>query len=311
MSRPEGSIAFVASTGGHLEQLTTLAKAMHHRSDSVWVTFDTPQSRGLLAGQLVEHVRYIEPRDWRNTLRSVPLLFKLLRKDRFDAVVSTGAAIALPALAVARIKGIRAVYIESVSRVVGPSLTGRIVAMIPGVETYTQHRAWSSSRWRFDMSLFDEFSLNANSRHLPAGLDRPVRIFVTLGTIAPYRFDSLIDSVVKVSQGLECDIVWQVGCTTRADLIGQVHQQISSDEFEQHLKSADVVVSHAGVGSCLKILRLGIRPIIVPRRSSRKEHVDDHQTQIASDLAARGLVDYVEAGALTKELVLGKRDPTL
>lgn len=307
MNRPEGRIAFVASTGGHLEQLTALSKSIEHDRDSVWVTFDTPQSRGLLAGRVVKHVRYIEPRDWKNALRSIPTLFSILRRNRFDAVVSTGAAIALPALLISRLKGIRAIYIESVSRVTGPSLTGRLVAKVPGIETYTQHKSWSSSRWRFDMSLFDEFASGPKPEIFDRNVDRPIRIFVTLGTIAPYRFDSLIDSVVEASKGVDCSIVWQVGCTDRPDLFGEVYEELSSDQFEKMMVDADVVVSHAGVGTCLRMLRLGIRPILVPRRSARNEHVDDHQTQIAQDLAERGLVDYVESRYLTKDVLFGFR----
>ena len=39
--------------------------------------------------------------------------------------------------------------------------------------------------------------------------------------------------------------------------------------------AADVVISHAGVGSALTALRCGKRPILVPREAARGEHVDD------------------------------------
>ena len=65
----------VASTGGHLKQLHRL----HRRLDGIegpfrWATFDTPQSRSLLAGEDVDFVHFVGGRDPGNVLRNVPLV---------------------------------------------------------------------------------------------------------------------------------------------------------------------------------------------------------------------------------------------
>jgi UDP-N-acetylglucosamine--N-acetylmuramyl-(pentapeptide) pyrophosphoryl-undecaprenol N-acetylglucosamine transferase len=59
-------------------------------------------------------------------------------------------------------------------------------------------------------------------------------------------------------------------------------------EMIEQIELADVVVSHAGVGSVLCAIRAGHTPIIFPRLSRYSEHVDDHQAELAEALAERG-----------------------
>jgi UDP-N-acetylglucosamine transferase subunit ALG13 len=68
--------------------------------------------------------------------------------------------------------------------------------------------------------------------------------------------------------------------------------------------SADVVVSHAGVGSTIEALDSGHFPIVVPRRAAFGEHVDDHQVPLAVDVAKRGLAIHREADELTVDDLL-------
>src|SRR5207249_4868749 len=55
------------------------------------------------------------------------------------------------------------------------------------------------------------------------------------------------------------------------------------------MRTADVVIAHAGIGSAIAALEAGKCPILVPRSASHAEHVDDHQRQIAGELSRRGL----------------------
>lgn len=56
------------------------------------------------------------------------------------------------------------------------------------------------------------------------------------------------------------------------------------------IEQADVVVSHAGVGSIMCALRAGHVPIVFPRLKRYNETVDDHQAELAQALAERGNV---------------------
>jgi UDP-N-acetylglucosamine transferase subunit ALG13 len=59
------------------------------------------------------------------------------------------------------------------------------------------------------------------------------------------------------------------------------------------IEAADVVVSHAGVGSIMCALRAGHVPIVFPRLKRYAETVDDHQAELAEALEKRGNVIVV------------------
>ena len=63
-------------------------------------------------------------------LANLVLAWRLVRRQRPHTVVTTGAGIAVPFCYVARLFGCRVVYVESLSRVSEPSLTGRLVAPV-------------------------------------------------------------------------------------------------------------------------------------------------------------------------------------
>jgi UDP-N-acetylglucosamine transferase subunit ALG13 len=292
-------LVLVASTGGHLAQLLVLADMLELDADSLWVTFDSPQSRSLLAGRRVAHVPYIKPRGGAASLRAALPMSRLMQADRFDGALSTGSAIAVPALLSAVAHRLPAYYVESISRFDGPSLSGRILARAPGVRCFTQHAHWADSTWTYDVSIADRLRSGGGVRAV-RDEGRPPRVFVTLGTIAPYRFDALVDNLLAVLPA-GSDITWQTGSTSRTDLPGDVWQHVTTEEFDRLATEADLVVAHAGVGSLLRLLDLGVAPLIVPRRRGRGEHVDDHQQQVAGELARAGLVQVRQAGDITYE----------
>lgn len=292
-----GKALLVASTGGHLSELLRLTPTFEPGPDSLWVTFRTPQSEALLEGRRVHYLPYIGPRDVRGTLRAVPQVHELVRREHFDLAVSTGAAIAVSALPVTAAAGVPSTYIESVCRLAGPSLTGRILARLPRVALRTQHPQWADGRWHTHPSVLDEYRSVPRERPRNGG-----RLFVTLGTIRGYRFDSLVDAVL--ASGLADDrTVWQLGDTHRDDLPGRAVAELPPDEYARCAVEADVVVSHAGVGTLLDLLALGVYPVQGVRRAVRGEHVDDHQLQIADLVRERDLGIPVEGPHLTRDVL--------
>ena len=288
-----------ASTGGHIAQLVRLAPGLGATDDSLWVSFDSPQTRSLLRDKRTLLVPYIKPRDWRGTLKAVGQIDKALAVEDFDAAVSTGAALATAALPAARRRGIPALYIESVSRVLGPSLTGRMLYHSRLAEMRTQHRSWAGGRWGLHPSVLETFSIE--DRIAPEG--RPLKIFVTLGTIQGYRFDTLVDSLLATGLMGE-DTTWQLGYTTRDDLPGRVVQDMDAASFDRAIHEADVVVTHAGVGTILGLLEAGVYPVAVVRRAGRNEHVDDHQAQIAGLMNDTRIGTAVEVEDMTAAVLL-------
>jgi UDP-N-acetylglucosamine transferase subunit ALG13 len=65
---------------------------------------------------------------------------------------------------------------------------------------------------------------------------------------------------------------------------------LAYDRLAALMDAADVVVTHAGVGSVLTALRMGHTPIVVPRLERFDEHVDDHQVELTQSLEETGRV---------------------
>lgn len=284
----------LASTGGHLAQLHQLRPRLVDRGeDVVWATFDTPQSRSLLAGERVEYLPYVAPRDWRNVLGNVSHARRVLSYHDVRRLFTTGSGVALSFLPTARARGVPCHYIESAARSQGPSVTGRVAAMIPGVRTYTQYACWEGGRWRRSVSVFDDFVAEVRVEPVPVR-----RVVVMLGTIQGYGFRGLVERLCRILPP-GTDVLWQTGDTDVTGLPIEARPALPFAELAAAVQRADVVVAHAGVGSALSALTQGKLPVLVPRRSSRAEHVDDHQVQIAAELSTRGLAFRRELHDLT------------
>lgn len=274
----------VASTGGHLSQVQSWCRRLRFASDSELVTFENAQSKGVLGYGGTTFVDYVAPRDFRGVGRAAKAIQAHMRMQEFDVVFSTGAGVALAAWWVAFRAGLPFVYVESVSRFDAPSVTGRLLERMPRAALFTQHRGYGK-RWREAGSLL-EGPFPAVRTALPK--NRGIRWFVTLGTIRPYRFDRMIDKVLGLLSAGD-EVRWQVGCSSRDDLPGVVHSEMRVDEFDDAVEWADVVVTHAGVGTVMKLLEMGVEPIVAERSPGYDEHVDGHQSEIVDFLCSRSL----------------------
>jgi UDP-N-acetylglucosamine transferase subunit ALG13 len=253
--------------------------------DRRWVTFDTAQSRSLLEGEQVVFLDYAGPRDF-NTLARHSLVARGLFAGRhpYSTVLSTGSGIALSFLPLARTRGAACHYIESFTRSAGPSLTGRLLSHVPGIEVYTQYPALARGRWRYGGSVFDVFRPGAEQAR-----ERQIqRAVVTLGTMEDYSFRRLVDRVLALLPS-EVEVLWQVGCTDVSDLPIAARRQIPAHALQEAVSAADVLIAHAGCGSSLSALAAGKLPVLVPRSATHGENVDDHQSLLAGELSRRGL----------------------
>ena len=279
----------VASTGGHLEEMNRLApRFVPHFEDVAYATFDDPQTRSLLAHQRTYFVRKIPPRGLREALEDLQPAIRIIRSGRFTDVISTGSAIAVPFLLAARMLGVRAHYIESAARSAGPSLSGRIVARVPGVRLYTQYPSWAGGPWAYRGSVLDNFDLSPTARSV-----RPVsRAVVTLGTMRGYPFTRAVRAAERVLAELgtpDREVLWQVGDVDPAIVPGEARDMVPAAELHAAIAEADVVIAHAGAGSSIRILESGRTPVLLHRRRRFAEHIDDHQVMIARELGRRDL----------------------
>jgi UDP-N-acetylglucosamine--N-acetylmuramyl-(pentapeptide) pyrophosphoryl-undecaprenol N-acetylglucosamine transferase len=288
-----GRTLLVASTGGHLDELYTLSRRFRPMLEQVeWATFDTPQARHLLADETVHFVPFATSRDAKGAFLDGVEAMRLLRRRRFVRVVSTGAAVAVPFLGLARGRNLAAHYIESAARSRGLSLSGQMISKLPGVRMYGQYPTWASGRVQYRGSVFDDFSQGA-----PYPRRSFDKVVVTLGTQRDFGFRRAVESLVRRLPEMcssSVEILWQTGSTDVSGLPIDGVTDVPPLELRQAMAEADLVVSHAGVGAALMALQTGRCPLLLPRRQVYGEHADDHQQQIAEELGRRGLAIWAD-----------------
>jgi UDP-N-acetylglucosamine:LPS N-acetylglucosamine transferase len=125
----EADVLLVCSSGGHLQQLLALRPAWSSYSH-VWVTFDKSDARSLLHDERVVFAHGPTNRSLKNLLRNLLVAWRTLRDVHPRILLTTGAGVAVPFAWLGRLRGVQVVYIESFTRIDGPSLTGRLVAPV-------------------------------------------------------------------------------------------------------------------------------------------------------------------------------------
>ena len=92
-----------------------------------WVTFDKEDARGLLEGEKVYPCYYPTNRNLLNLFRNTAVAWRVLRKERPDLLISSGAAVAVPFFYLGKMLGMKVIYIEIYDRIDKPTLTGKLV----------------------------------------------------------------------------------------------------------------------------------------------------------------------------------------
>ncbi len=121
-------------------------------------------------------------------------------------------------------------------------------------------------------------------------------IFVTVGTT---RFDKLVSAVTSKiglqwmeSQGFS-SLTIQYGRGKKPQVTHSSSVQIQTYDFRPSLKAdmenADLIISHAGAGTVMEVLRMYKKMIVV----INNDLMDNHQTELAGAMAERGHLHVV------------------
>ncbi len=113
-----------------------------------------------------------------------------------------------------------------------------------------------------------------------------MRVFVTVGN-AQQSFDRMlraVDGALARHPGAFVGTCQHGPSAVRPRGLRTV-ASLSRTEFDAEVEAAEVVVTHAGVGSVQTALRAGHVPIVMARRSGLGEIVDDHQLQLVQEFA--------------------------
>jgi beta-1,4-N-acetylglucosaminyltransferase len=120
-------VAIISSSGGHLTEVRCL-RAAFSNYPHIYVLNDQID----LADDMVGRTYFIThaERNWRQLLNFWEA-YSILRRERPNVLISTGASPIVPFSLVGRIFfGVRIVFVETITRVETPSLTGKIMYRI-------------------------------------------------------------------------------------------------------------------------------------------------------------------------------------
>ena len=127
-------------------------------------------------------------------------------------------------------------------------------------------------------------------------------ILVTTGGQSP--FDRLVRTVDEwaATHG-RSDFFAQIGAGEYEPRAMPWTRFLHADEFQRRVAEAELVVSHAGMGTILTCLELGVRLLVLPRRASLRETRNEHQLATARYLKQRNLVAVADDEACLSRLL--------
>lgn len=121
-------IAFIASSGGHLEEISQLKKIAGEYDNFLITENNSFEVRNF--GNRQYFVPQMNRREKLFLPKFIRLFFKaygILKKEKPDIVITTGALIAYPFCIIEKAMHGKVVYIESFARVTEPSLSGKLL----------------------------------------------------------------------------------------------------------------------------------------------------------------------------------------
>lgn len=119
-------------------------------------------------------------------------------------------------------------------------------------------------------------------------------VFVSVGT-QKQQFTRIFEMVEKSKLLANDEIIAQTGNTKFESKRIKLINSIDNAKFNEYISKADFVICHGGVGTIFNALEKGKKILVVPRLGKYKEHVNDHQLEVAEELDKEGfLILYKE-----------------
>lgn len=254
----ETKIALICTAGGHFEQMTNLSD-FYDRYDHFWVTNKNKQTTSALTNQrkyFVELAHYKKP--W-TYLRQVPFFLQVFLKEKPTHILSTGSGrTALIPFLIARVRGVRFLYIDTFSRVYGCSKFGSFLLKVRH-PVFRQWETYDDRNAVYVGPVFrgvNGFCKDKNSDY----------IFVTLGT-REESFSRLITAVDDLVRGgiIKERVVVQAGHTKHESSRLSVFDFCTAEEMEELIRNAKYVITQESAGVGTTCLKYKTKFLVVPR----------------------------------------------
>jgi UDP-N-acetylglucosamine:LPS N-acetylglucosamine transferase len=104
-----------------------MLKPFWENKERFWVTFDKEDAKSLLEGEKMYPCYYPTNRNLKNLIRNTVVAWKVLRKEKPDLIISSGAAVAVPFFYLGKLFGAKLIYIEVFDRIDASTMTGKLV----------------------------------------------------------------------------------------------------------------------------------------------------------------------------------------
>ncbi len=125
-------IGLISSSGGHFSELSCL-NSLWSQYNHFWVSFLSCDTETLLKNEIFYHGYHPTNRNLINFFRNLILAFKVILKEKPTVLISTGAGICVPFFLLGKLFFIKTIYIESMARIHGLSLTGKLVYFLSDI----------------------------------------------------------------------------------------------------------------------------------------------------------------------------------
>ncbi len=279
---PNKKILIIASAGGHLTQALCASSKV---DEIVLVT-----TRALVKDQRIKKIYAIWDTQKNPFIHFVNIFYALyvIIRERPRTVFSTGSPIVLPFALVCKFLPLRFVYLDTLSRVIELSNTGKLIHKYKLYDEFMSQ--WENMAVEYNLEYYGKtFDLKGSTKadFKPMQAPEVPLVLVTMGTNA-YPFHRLIDYLSSLDIYHDPKVRWFIqtgGFEVKVKpKNGEIVAMTTREKMDEMVKQSSLVVSHCGIGSINQMLQYQKKVIFIPRLEKYGEFSDDHQLQIAREL---------------------------
>jgi len=97
-------------------------------------------------------------------------------------------------------------------------------------------------------------------------------------------FDRLVKAADEFGKNFKEKFFIQTGNSEMKPENCEWKKFLTPSELQKKISESSLVITHAGAGSIINSLKNGKKTVVVPREKKFKEHVNDHQIELAEAL---------------------------
>lgn len=297
------TVLAIASAGGHWVQLSRLRPAFANSR----LIFATTRESYRAEVSDAEFRVIPDCNRWQKfkLLKSALSITWLIIKEKPAVIVTTGAAPGYFAIRIGKLLGKRTVWVDSIANAEELSLSGQKAGKhVDKWITQWKHLEKPSGPKYFGNVIGEQIEHEPAKPETSETEDAKQikKIFVTVGTDLP--FDRLVKAVDQWAEGKpQYEIFAQIGESRYQPKHISYSTFLEPPEFKKRFQDADLILSHAGMGTILSSLNFQKSLLVMPRIAAKGEHRNEHQLATAKHLKALNRINVAsDETALIKVL---------